>query len=439
VQAAGGSPTTQFVSHHLFPIGRAAALLFVSVACVGPQPDAPAKAAARSGPLQRGATQEAPPKAAVPKAAVPRAPVPSAAVVAATQPTTIAPATIAPASNAAAAIGLPLEASTGPRHETAAEEARGDGFADERTLRHEIATGDDPTGAALTLAAQLTADERHAEALLVLERAAARRPSPPLRIARAGVLRDLGRRHEAVEEMRALLAHSGVEALHPRLLFELAELHWLEGDRNAALDLLRRTLEVHAADAWVQQHRQELTSLQAEVDRAPRPERVRVRDLLGNLRGAPNPTDRVQVLERLLGSARVEPDAERRGELHDLTIGIAVDDPSPLVRSRALQLVAFADERQAAICVAALEDTDALVRRRAAERLAEIDDAEHRIARALLGALRREDDGATFAALHEALCRCTRTTDAPAAIVDGPSFRARALEHWNRAEWARTH
>jgi tetratricopeptide (TPR) repeat protein len=429
VQAAAGSPTTQFVSHHLFPIGRAAALLFVSVACVGPQPDAPAKAAARMGPLQTGASQ----------AARPRAAAPSPAAVAATAPTTVAPTTIVPATNEATTIGLPLEASTGPRHDNAAEESCGEGIADERALRHEIATGDDPTGAALTLAAQLTADERHAEALLVLERAAARRPSPPLRIARAGVLRDLGRRHEAVEEMRALLAHTGVDALHPRLLFELAELHWLEGDRNAALDLLRRTLEVHAADAWVQQHRHELTSLQAEVDRAPRPERVRVRDLLGNLRGAPNPTDRVQVLERLLGSARVEPDAERRAELHDLTIGIAVDDPSPLVRSRALQLVAFTDERQAAICVAALEDADALVRRRAAERLAEIDDAQHRIARALLGALRREGDGATFAALHEALCRCTRTTDAPAAIVDGPSFRARALEHWNRAEWARTH
>jgi Flp pilus assembly protein TadD len=122
-------------------------------------------------------------------------------------------------------------------------------------LRQELATAEDPTASALELAGFLAAEERHEEALAVVQQAETRSPDPRLRVARAGLQRDLGRRHLALAELETLVRERGAKALHPGLLYEVAELNWLEGNGAQALANLREIDQVHGDDPWCLDHR----------------------------------------------------------------------------------------------------------------------------------------------------------------------------------------
>lgn len=310
----------------------------------------------------------------------------------------------------------------------------------ERALRALLATAADPTGAALELAELLTAREAPDEALAVVESALARRQSASLRVARVDLLRDLGQRHLAVAELRTVVTDLTVPATPPDLLFDLAELEWLEGNRAAARTALDALVAQHAATDWFLANKRQVTSLRDEVATAAMPRRIRVRDLFGNLRGAPSAVTRVKTLEGLVGdpsatssaasspasSAAAEPGRAARA------VAIALGDESPAVRTRAVQLAAPEPDVASAFCAAALVDPSPLVRRAAVVRTEELLGAA--AVPVLLTALATEADPACFRALHEALGRRTaldRTIDLDDPA--DPAQRQATLEAWRAA------
>jgi hypothetical protein len=341
-----------------------------------------------------------------------------------------APATAPPGANA------PIAASFDFAHEADALGAavrQTEPLAIERSLRQELATAEDPTASALELAGFLAAEERHEEALAVVQQAETRSQDPRLRVARAGLQRDLGRRHLALAELETLVRERGAKALHPGLLFEVAELNWLEGDGAQALAKLREIEQVHGDDPWCVDHQQQLSDLAAEIQRGRGPQRVRVVDLLGNLRGAPSASTRIAVLEQLArGAAGGE---EATGELRARAVAIASADAAPVVRARAVQLARPSAETAEEFCEVALADDATIVRQFAAARAVEL--LGPASATLLLDCLAREEDPATFATLHEALKRCGRT--APQLPVGGGETaegRQQIVAAW-REQWRR--
>lgn len=271
------------------------------------------------------------------------------------------------AATAAAVAGVP---GLGPANDEAAE-PDDDDREDERTWREALASAPDPTGPALALAELLAAQERHVEAVAAVDVARRRSDAPALLVARAGLLRDLGQRHEAVAALRALVAAQGPAALHPALLYELAELEWLEGDGAAAQATLRTLAAVHAEHPWTAQSERERLALAVALARGSRPDQLRVRDLLGNLRGAPLVVERLAVLDRLAAGSGL--DGAAAAAIRERAVAIAAGDDSPAVRTRAVQL-AVPPDRDAAVafCAAALADDAPLVRRAAARRVVDL-------------------------------------------------------------------
>ncbi|MCU0867247.1 MAG: hypothetical protein MUC36_25985 [Planctomycetes bacterium] len=269
----------------------------------------------------------------------------------------------------------------------------------EHLLREKMAHDTDPTAAVLALAGLLCDLERIEEALAELTAACARQDGPDLRVARAGVLRDLGRRHEACAELRALVEQHGAAAVHPGLLFERCELELLEGDQDAASRALQELVRVHAGSPWVTSMQPRLEALAVAIASPEAPRLVQVRDLLGNLRGATLPTARVAALERLAGSTPPTTDAE--ANLHEQAIAIALADPVPALRARALELARLAPAVMRELVLAALEDPAALVRGAAADRAGStLGPEDQPTLRARLAA---ETDEFAFVRLHAAL------------------------------------
>ncbi len=273
-----------------------------------------------------------------------------------------------------------------------------------------------PPANPLELAGDLCASERHTEALQVLDHAIANDPSWALSVARAGVLRDLGRRHEALAVLRGVCAATDPAELHPGLWFERAELEWLEGHRQDAADALR-TLEIaHASHPWVLANAGQLGGLRDEVATLQAPNRMRVRDLLGNLRGAPQAAVRMRTLDFLArpvaadATAQVRTDAAR---LRARAVAIAAGDESAAVRARAVQLADPEPEIREALCREALADPDPLVRSMGARRTVEL--AGTAAPALLVAALAKEADPPTFLRLHEALSQL---------VADAPPFGA---------------
>jgi hypothetical protein len=295
----------------------------------------------------------------------------------------------------------------------------------EAELRAQLAVGDDPVAAALALVHALDTEERLSEALPVLDRALERRPGEPsLLVARAGVLRDLGRRHLAVAELGTLLGIAGDAAVHPGLLFELAELQWLEGDRSGSMATLSRIRQAHARHDWLREHADELDGLQQELEHAPGPLRLRARDLLGNLRGCPDALERLRALETLvrLGGAVAARAA---------AAGLADDDP--LVRAAAVRHAEVVDEALPELCATALADPAALVRGAGAARAAALTPA-NAIA-LLLPVLAAESDADAFVAECAALRRATRSGESVSSErAADPAARAALVEEL-RARW----
>jgi hypothetical protein len=306
--------------------------------------------------------------------------------------------------------------------------AAADPFALERHWREQLATAADPTDAALALAGWLCELERHDEADLVLAAAQARVPGPELRIARAGVWRDLGQRHRAAAELGAVIVEHGAAEVHPGLLLELAELHLLEGSPDAARAALQQLRSVHAGAPWVVQRQLPIEALALAIEQPGGPRRITVRDLLGNLRGAPVPTARLAALEALANEAPVPAGSVQ--PLHEQAIAIALGDPSPAVRARALEMAQLSPSVMHELVLAALEDPAALVRSIAADRVtAALGHADLPQLHTLLAA---ESDAGAFARLHAALrgLEPTRPALAPGA-ADTVAGRAAAAA-WGR-------
>jgi hypothetical protein len=216
-------------------------------------------------------------------------------------------------------------------------------------------------------------------------------------------------------------------------LFEVAELNWLEGKGAQALASLREIDQVHGDDPWCLDHRQDLGGLAAEIQRGGGPQRVRVVDLLGNLRGAPSVSTRIAVLEQLSKASAA--DERATAELRARAVAIASADAAPVVRARAVQLARPSAETAAEFCETALADEATIVRQFAASRAVEL--LGPASAFMLLDCLAKEQDPATFAALHEALKRLGRT--APQLPVGGGETaegREKIVAAW-RERWQR--
>lgn len=293
-------------------------------------------------------------------------------------------------------------------------------------LREQLATGEDPAAAALALAELLQSEERVEAALAAVDAGRARRPDDPrLRLLRIELLRDLGRRHVAYPELRELLGQSAARSLPPVLYLDLAQLAWLEGDTAGARAALATAQDRGKGEGWYAGQAEAIASLTAEVATLTRPARLPVRDLLGNLRGAP-PAERKRAFEELVTLG---------DEARARAVAIAGGDADPLLRSLAVQRAEVDAPALDELCSLALADGSALVRSAAANRCREL--PADRAVVLLQHALAAETDGDAFVAEHQALASLVPGAPAlevgVAATAEG---RANLLAAW-RQQWGR--
>lgn len=284
----------------------------------------------------------------------------------------------------------------------------------------------------LATAQELTASEQYEAALALLEPVADSGIANPVTAARIGLLRDLGRRAEALSLLRTLVHEVGPTAVHPGLLFEWAELAWLEQRPDEAQGALRILQEHHAVQPWTVAHAAELTGLQRELTRGGTPQRLRVRDLLADLRGHPDPSRRLWSLQRLLAAAG-DADDPVAVELRGRAVAIAAGDSEPSLRALALRSAEVHPDELLLLCAAGGADPAPLVRLAAVQRSRRLPDDQ---ALPLLWEwCQQEVDGDVFVSIHAALAG--RVADAPPLPDEAREVleaRARVLQQW-RARW----
>lgn len=280
-----------------------------------------------------------------------------------------------------------------------------------------------PASVLLQQVQQLRERELQPQALALVDVALAETPTVAWRALRAELLRDLGRRSEARAEWTRLRREAGLAGLPPEQLVELAELEWMEGDAKAAA----ATLQAAQAAAVGEEHaatRSLAEGLAEELTKNPRPRPLQFRDLLGTLRGAESPRDRLATLESLMRAEEVDADVRRRA------LAIASSDEAASVRARAVQLVTPAPGDAAEFVVAALADRDGLVRRCAVARAEQLLGAA--AAPLLVDQLGREDDERTFTAIDAALCRLVGGRDAEPFAGGDAEGRRRVAASWRQ-------
>jgi len=314
------------------------------------------------------------------------------------------------------AAGPPAAAATPPpaRPEVAAAATPGAG---------EPETAGEQASSLVQQVQQLRERELQPQALALVDAAVAKEPTVAWRALRAELLRDLGRRSEARAEWTRLRREAGPAGLPPEQLVELAELEWMEGDAKAAA----ATLQAAQAAAVGEQHaatRSLAEGLAAELTKNPRPRPLQFRDLLGTLRGAESPRDRLATLDSLMRAEEVDADVRRRA------LAIASTDEAASVRARAVQLVTPAPGDAAEFVVAALADRDGLVRRCAVARAEQLLGAA--AAPLLVDQLGREDDERTFTAIDAALCRLVGGRDAEPFAGGDAEGRRRVAASWRQ-------
>jgi hypothetical protein len=364
----------------------------------------------------------------------------------------VAAATAAPTAAAPGVVVAPAEgvtaASVAPATRIAAPAPAGDDAtsdsdlapATERALRERLAIDDDPASA-LELAAFLCDDERHRDALAVLDRAIGRCSHVALRVARAGVQRDLGWRHLAAAELRRLHEEHGSGGLHPGLLFELAELEWLEGNGAATRTLVAALRNTHPTDPWMVANQTRVEGLRRETEQHDRPPRLQVRDALGTLRGAPAAATRLAYLDLLVGlvapGGGQNGDAEVAGpehaehEVRARAIAIACGDEAASVRARALSLAQPAPACAAEFWQTALADESPVVRCQACVRAADLLQAA--AVPLLTAQLAAESDAMVLAAVDRELAALTGNAPVFApGITPDPASRALLETTWRQ-------
>lgn len=304
----------------------------------------------------------------------------------------------------------------------------------ERDLRNAYANADteDVSQAALDLGGYLVQRERHFEALFVIDQALKRSRTVPLRLARAGLLRDLARCDLAASELQSVVRELGAKKVSPATLFDLAQAEWVAGQTDAAAATLRSIPQAHAGDVWLQDHADDLAAWDARIrDAAPGRDPLangELRDLFALLRAAPDSGSRLKMLDALAGKQREsDPAYAERRPVRLRAIAIACADEATAVRARAVHLARVHGLRDPDFWGVALADPAPLVRRFAATGA-----AEH-LGRAatsvLFEQLQRERDPAAFASLHRGLATVFAVA-APACEADTDEGRAAAVAHW---------
>jgi hypothetical protein len=271
-------------------------------------------------------------------------------------------------------------------------EVQGDDLPSEAQLWQRLESGNEVVESALLLVTMLESEERHADALRALRIASAKAPqSAELAVASAGVLRDLGRRAEAIDTLCSLRDRDAA-AFGPGLWHELAEMCCIQSSFTTARDCMRRLRATVDGADYMRQKEQELTLLENAIQRGSGGRSMRVRDLLGDLRGAGDPSVRLEALQRLLPVG---------GAVAQSACTIAVGDASAALRAIAVDAAEVDAQLLSEFCAAALSDSDASVRIAGARRATALPLTD-RVA-LLVGALAAEQDAGAFLAIDAAL------------------------------------
>lgn len=275
----------------------------------------------------------------------------------------------------------------------------------------------DPVVAALELVARFEAQERLEDALRILERASEKQPRTALDVASASVLRDLGRRQEALERLR-YCQERDPSTIGPGLCLEMAELAWICGDFDRASDALRSMRATVEGASLEKLRAAEVAVLEQAIRDRSAPRAVKVRDLLGDLRGSADSDHRLRTLRVLLG---------QRSEVAQRACVIAVDDPDPRLRALGVERAVVGALDLAEFCAVALSDEDPVVRAAGAAR-AEALPADERIP-LLLPALAVETSAVAFSEIDVRLCAAAGILKPADAVQAGDaSFRKRIVE-----------
>jgi hypothetical protein len=301
-------------------------------------------------------------------------------------------------------------------------EAQVDDLPSESQLWQRVESGNEVVESTLLLVTMLESEERHADALRALRIACAKAPqSAELAVASAGVLRDLGRRAEAIDTLCALRDRDGA-AFGPGLWHELAEMCCIESCFSIAQDCMRRLRSTVDGADYLRQKEQELTMLENAIQRGSGGRPMRVRDLLGDLRGAAALSVRLDALQRLLPVG---------GDVAQTACTIAVGDSAAGLRAMAVEAAEVDAQVLPDFCAAALSDADASVRIAGARRAAALPVTD-RVA-LLVGALAAEQDPTAFLAIDAALGMegmATNPVDAARATV--AAYRRERVEDRRR-------
>ncbi len=277
------------------------------------------------------------------------------------------------------------------------------------------------------IVADLRLAERHGEALAAVEQALAGDPADhEARLLRVGLLRDLGRRDEAHQALAAATAGLEPRDLHPSLLLARAELEWLTGDLATARRTLASLREVHGGDAWVFAHRGALAALNDTLERGGDYRQWPVADLLGDLRGAAAPEQRLRAFQTL---QQGDPETQARAA------AVAAVDRHPALRIAAISRVELPPAALAEVGATALRDPAAGVRIAASRRLLAV--PADLGAPVLVAGLEREEDADAALVMHEVLAALLPpAVPLPPSGLRDPAGRAALAASW-RQRWPR--
>lgn len=285
----------------------------------------------------------------------------------------------------------------------------------------------------LDMVAVLAAAEAHQEALRALD-ASALAQDLDVAMARADLLRDLGRRHEALAAMRRVRDRLGAAAVDPQALFEIAELERLEGERAAARRTIAAIRELHGDAAWTRANSARLARVDGQLAAAEPVRAMSARDLLGNLRGAPEPSDRLAALRSLLDGAYA--DAAEAAAVRERAVAIAVGDAAEPVRLAGVAAWTFDAAVGRDFVSLALVDASPRVRRAAVVHAGKLPAAA--AAALLFARLCQEDDVDVFLALHDGL-RAAAGAGEPITPLDVATSAGRAavVDRWRQGGLAK--
>ena len=342
-----------------------------------------------------------------------------------------------PEQGESSALATPTSASATPVRSQPSEASALSRGRSERYLRNAFANADQMgvTQAALDLAGYLVQQERHFDALFVVDAALQRQHTIPLRLARAGLLRDIARCDLAAVELQGVVRQLGAKNVSPATLFDLVQAEWVAGQGEAAAATLRSIQRAHAGDAWLRDHAIDMSEWDHKIrDVAPGRDPLangELRDLFALLRAAPEAAGRLKMLNTLAAppkSRAIEADdLDTRRPIRVRAIAIACADTSTAVRARAVYLAAANQMTDERFWQVALTDAAPLVRRFAATGAAQQHGRE--AVAILLEAISREHNEETFLSLHAALAKAFSVT-APACTAKTAAGRIQAIAHW---------